>query len=121
MYVHGERGGGGQVGSAPACYGSTRSLNSDIPQQSYMGDISKGMANTLEPATKKVPVQDKTLLAAQTKLGLFVVTFVFHWVPFSNFVAVSVLGFLTFLIGWRCPNCFKWYNDEFRFSYFKGH
>jgi hypothetical protein len=36
---------GGLVGSAPACYGS--SLGSDISPKYKMGDISKGVANTL--------------------------------------------------------------------------
>jgi hypothetical protein len=39
--VSGFMGMGGKVGSAPACYGGSLSSNSDIPQKSYMGDISK--------------------------------------------------------------------------------
>ncbi len=36
-----------EVGSAPACYGSTLGSNPDIPHKSYMGDISEGVADTL--------------------------------------------------------------------------
>jgi hypothetical protein len=38
---------GGLVGSAPACYSSSLWSNPDIPQKYKMGDISKGVANTL--------------------------------------------------------------------------
>jgi hypothetical protein len=38
---------GGQVGSAPACYGSSVGSNPDISQKHKMGDVSKGVANTL--------------------------------------------------------------------------
>ncbi len=42
------------VGSAPACYGgSSLGSNPDIYQKNKMGDISKGVANTLQPAKKK--------------------------------------------------------------------
>jgi hypothetical protein len=49
---------GGLVGSAPACYGSSLGSNPDISQnyKKYqnikMGDISKGVANTLLPEKK---------------------------------------------------------------------
>ncbi len=38
---------GGYVDSAPACYGSYLGSNPDISQKYKMGDISKGVANTL--------------------------------------------------------------------------
>jgi hypothetical protein len=38
---------GGQVGRAPTCYGSSLGSNPDISQKYKMGDISKGVANTL--------------------------------------------------------------------------
>jgi hypothetical protein len=41
---------GGQVGSAPACYGSSLGSNPDIAQNTKMGDIAKGVVNTLKPA-----------------------------------------------------------------------
>ncbi len=41
---------GGLVGSAPACYSSSLGANPDISQKFKMGDISKGVANTLYPA-----------------------------------------------------------------------
>jgi hypothetical protein len=44
---------GGQVGSAPACYDSSQESNPDISQK-QMGDISKGVANTLYPAKKNL-------------------------------------------------------------------
>jgi hypothetical protein len=34
-------------GSAPACYGRSLGSNPDISQKYKMGDISKGVANTL--------------------------------------------------------------------------
>jgi hypothetical protein len=40
-------GGYGYVGSAPACYGSSLGSNLDIYQKYKIGDISKGVANTL--------------------------------------------------------------------------
>jgi hypothetical protein len=43
---------GGSVDSAPACYGSSLGSNPDIVQKYKMGDISKGVANTLSPAKK---------------------------------------------------------------------
>jgi hypothetical protein len=43
---------GGQVGSAPACYGSSLGSNPDISQKYKMCDISNGLANTLKPAKK---------------------------------------------------------------------
>jgi hypothetical protein len=52
-----ENGGmGGKVGSTPAYYGSTLGSNSnpDIPQKSYMGHISKGLANALKLAPKNI-------------------------------------------------------------------
>ncbi len=45
---------GGYVGSAPACYGSYQGSNPIISQKHKMGDISKGVANTLEPAKKLI-------------------------------------------------------------------
>ncbi len=38
---------GGQVGSAPACYGNSLGSNPGISQKYNMGDISKGVAKTL--------------------------------------------------------------------------
>jgi len=38
---------GGQVVSAPACYGSSLGSNPGISQNYKMGDISKGVAKTL--------------------------------------------------------------------------
>jgi hypothetical protein len=38
---------GSEVGSAPACYGSSMGSNPDITQKYKMGDISNGVANTL--------------------------------------------------------------------------
>jgi hypothetical protein len=38
---------GGYVGNAPAYYGSSLGSNADISQKYTMGDISKGVANTL--------------------------------------------------------------------------
>jgi hypothetical protein len=35
------------VGCAPACYGSSLGSNQDISQNYKMGDISKGVANTI--------------------------------------------------------------------------
>jgi hypothetical protein len=49
---------GGKVGRAPACYGSSLGSNLDISQKYKMGDMSKGVANTLKHAkkyTKKYP------------------------------------------------------------------
>jgi hypothetical protein len=43
---------GGQVGSAPACYGSSLGVNRDISQKYKIGDISKGVPNTLWPLKK---------------------------------------------------------------------
>ncbi len=43
---------GSLVGSAPACYGSSLGSNPDISQKYKMGNISKGVANTLQPAKK---------------------------------------------------------------------
>jgi hypothetical protein len=43
---------GGQVGIAPACFGSSLGSNPDISQKYKVGDISKGVANTLYPAKK---------------------------------------------------------------------
>jgi hypothetical protein len=43
---------GGYVGSAPACYGSSLGSNPDISQKYKMGDLSKGVANTLWYAKK---------------------------------------------------------------------
>ena len=37
---------GGQVVSAPACYGSSLGSNPDISQKYYKGDIIKGVAST---------------------------------------------------------------------------
>jgi len=42
----------GLVGSTPACYGSSLESNPDFSQKYKMGDISKGVANTLKPAKK---------------------------------------------------------------------
>ncbi len=49
---------GGQVGSAPACYGSSLGSNPDMSQKYKMCDISKGLVNTLKPINKiyKKPV-----------------------------------------------------------------
>jgi hypothetical protein len=52
---------GGQVGSAPACYGSSLGSNPDMSQKYKMCDISKGLANTLKP-TKKVGIQKKLII-----------------------------------------------------------
>ncbi len=41
---------GDWVGSAPAWYGSSLGSNTDISQKYKMGDISKEVANTLQPA-----------------------------------------------------------------------
>jgi hypothetical protein len=38
---------GGLVNSAPACYGSSLGSKADISQKYKMGDINKGVANTL--------------------------------------------------------------------------
>ncbi len=38
----------------PDCYGGNMSSNSDIPQKSYMGDISEGVADTLQPDKKNI-------------------------------------------------------------------
>jgi hypothetical protein len=38
---------GGSVVSASVCYGSSLGSNPDISQKYKMGDISKGVANTL--------------------------------------------------------------------------
>jgi hypothetical protein len=35
---------GGQIGSAPACYGSSLGINPEISQKYKMGDISQGVA-----------------------------------------------------------------------------
>jgi hypothetical protein len=43
---------GGQVASAPACYGGSLASNPVIPQKTEMGNISKEVANTLNPANK---------------------------------------------------------------------
>jgi hypothetical protein len=42
----------GELGSAPACYGSSLGSNPDNSQEYKMGDISKGVANTLQPVKK---------------------------------------------------------------------
>ncbi len=41
-----------QVGCAPACYGNSMGTNPDISQKYKMGDIRKGVANTLSPVKK---------------------------------------------------------------------
>jgi hypothetical protein len=38
---------GGYVGGQPTCFGSSLGSNPDISQKYKMGDISKGVANTL--------------------------------------------------------------------------
>ncbi len=43
---------GGKVGSAPACYSGSLGSNPDNSQNYKMGDISKGVANTISPAKK---------------------------------------------------------------------
>jgi hypothetical protein len=45
-------GDGWLCGSAPSCYGISLGSNPDISQKYTMGDISKGVANTLKPAKK---------------------------------------------------------------------
>ncbi len=44
---YGDREMGGKVVSTPACYSSSLGSNPDICQKYKMGDISKGVANTL--------------------------------------------------------------------------
>jgi hypothetical protein len=46
--IHGD----GWLSYGDACYGSTLGSNPDISQKYKMGDISKGVDNTLKPAKK---------------------------------------------------------------------
>jgi hypothetical protein len=45
---------GGQVGSASACYDCSLDSNPDITQKCKIGDISKEVANALQPAQKNL-------------------------------------------------------------------
>ncbi len=45
---------GCEVGSAPACYANSLGSNPDITQKYKMGDICKGVANTLYIVRQKI-------------------------------------------------------------------
>ncbi len=49
---------GGQVGSAPAWYGSSLGSNPDISQKYKMGDISTGVANNTLARQKNIQNND---------------------------------------------------------------
>ncbi len=53
---------GGQVGSAASCYDSSLGSNPDIRHKYKMSDISKGVANILEPAKAKLREIEKKVL-----------------------------------------------------------
>ncbi len=55
---------GGEIGSAPACYGSSLGLNPYISQKYEICDMSKRVANILYPA-KKYTKKNKSHLSLE--------------------------------------------------------